>query len=117
MYAKLHYFMTIRWNSSSEHVRRLALSSILNLCRNESTVPPRIDLRWHEAASTDAPEVIVRLSTGQCCLLTMYHLALVGTHSLMQRDINAAHAELLATQAESARAAVQSDMTFSAGSV
>jgi hypothetical protein len=32
MYAKLHYFMTIRWNSSSEHVRRLALSSILNLC-------------------------------------------------------------------------------------
>ena len=24
--------MTIRWNSSSEHVRRLALSSILNLC-------------------------------------------------------------------------------------
>jgi hypothetical protein len=36
MYAKLHYFMPIRWNSSSEHVHRLALSSILNLCTAKS---------------------------------------------------------------------------------
>ena len=48
MYAELHYFMTIRWNSSSQHVRQLALSCILNL-RTHSQLPIELHDSLHDS--------------------------------------------------------------------
>ena len=50
MYAELHYFMTIRWNSSSQHVRQLALSCILNL-RTHSQLAIELHDSLHDSES------------------------------------------------------------------
>ena len=66
MYAKLHYFMSIRWNSSSEHVRRLALSSILNLCTRS-----QLGFQLHDSLhdSEIQSSVVVRTGTSSAVVV------------------------------------------------